>query len=204
MNHYVSNPDDTIRKIISQTFPGYRGRSIKLSTDIPSRLDSYWDGGSRDSYCFYSLDENKSLSVHSNHPYFESGQPSVLKRLPDRIVLVKHCIFCGKDLGITIYANESDLTPMLPKAADSELSRDEQIVLIATRSLKNSYGGRSDIRFEESRYHTRIDRERWFIASDSLKAKGYLKSNGAITPEGRNALSQAGLERKDLWHYRQA
>ena len=51
----IDKPDETIRKIVQAAFPDYSGKKFKLSTSIPSRLDSYWDGGSRDYYAFYHL-----------------------------------------------------------------------------------------------------------------------------------------------------
>jgi hypothetical protein len=116
--------DKVIRKIVSATFPEYRGRTFRLSTEVPHRLDSWWDGGSRNYYAFYHLDQERSLPVHSNHPMFEKNQPRVLKQLPLRTVLVEHCYFCGNDLGITIYANQADLALLLPENGSSRFSNE--------------------------------------------------------------------------------
>jgi len=182
---HISKPDQMILKIVSATFPSYRGKSFSLSTSIPSRLDSYWDGGSKDEFCFYHLDEHKSFSVASNHPYFERHNPSHLEFLPPRILLVKHCYFCGKDMGITIYANESDITKMLPAPAD--VSENEKIVLKYTAHLKNTYGGETNIRFREANREKGITQDEWNAAQNSCIAKGLLRKNGSITPDGRNA-----------------
>ena len=88
MTYYVSNPDETMKKIVNATFPDYRGKKFKLSASIPSRLDSYWDGGSRNYYAFYNLDQGKAFNVHSNHPIFEGNQPNHLERLPEFFCIV--------------------------------------------------------------------------------------------------------------------
>jgi len=183
--YHVDKPDQTIKDIVGACYPNYRGKSFKLSTSIPSRLESYWDEGSRTYYCFYHLDQKKSFSIGSNHPLFEASKPRDLDKLPDRVVIVAHSISCGKDTGITIYANPSDLAPMLPRSTN-DLSDNEKIVLSATGSLKNSYAGENDIRFKRSRAKYSITREQWNEATDKLIAKGMLRKNGSITPQGRN------------------
>ena len=186
MEHYIDKPDEIIKKITRATFPKYNGKKFKLSTSIPSRLDSYWQGGSKDSYSFYELATEKEFSVASNHPFFEENNPRYLKELPRGIVIVKHSIFYGKDMGITIYANEEDLTPMLsPK---QEISENERIVLQYTKSLKPSYAGIKDYRWHEANRHKGISFEDWQLAKQSLIQKKLLNKAGAITPAGRNAL----------------
>lgn len=184
--HWIDKPDATLRKIISATFPGYKGRKFKLSTDIPKRLNSYWDGGSRDYYSFYELSTGKVLDVGSNHHFFESGRPSELDSLPAGIVIVKYSIFCGKDMGITIYANSGDLTPMLPPKVD--LTPHEKIVLEYTRSYKSSYAGIKNYRFVEAKRTTGVRLDEWEAAKATLIEKKLLNKRGAITPAGRNAI----------------
>jgi len=189
MIYYISKTDPLIKEIIRRTFPEYKGRKIRISTDIPSRLDSYWDGGSRDYYAFCSLDEKKAFSVPSNHPLYEGKNPRTLKRLPERILLVRQSIFCGKDLGITIFVNESDMTKFLPEN-NNNLPEDEKTVLEFTSGLKSSYAGISNYRFYEARASRGITLERWNEAKASLIQKKLLNKAGAITPNGRNALNQ--------------
>jgi len=190
--YYIVKPDDMIKKIISSTFPYYRGKKVKLSSNIPKNLDSFWDGGSRNYYAFYSLVDGKVLTVQSNHPFFESDNPRVLKNLPFGLLLVEHTIYCGKDLGITIYVNADDMSKFyLP--ASTELTRNEKIVLIATKTLKNSYAGISNYRFRKANYLTKISAKNWNTAKNSLIEKKFLAKNGAITPRGRNAIESAGL-----------
>jgi len=186
MDYHIDKPDETIQKIVKATYPDYRGRKFRLSTSIPSRLDSYWSGGSRSYYAFYELATGKTFSVSSNHPLFEKHNPRDLDGLPDGIVLVKHSIFCGKDMGITIYANPAQLTPLLPPK--QEVSENERIVLYYTRSLKSSYAGIKNYRFHEAHREKGISQEDWDSAKQSLIGRKLLNKAGAITPAGRNAL----------------
>jgi hypothetical protein len=183
--HWIDKPDETIRKIVNSTFPSYRGKKFKLSTDVPSRLDSYWDEGSRDYFSFYELSTSKVLDVGSNHPFFEAGKPRDLESLPPGVVIVKHSIFCGKDMGITIYANAGDLAPLLPEKL--ELTPHEKTVLEYTRTYKSSYAGISNYRFHEAHRSTGIKSDEWEAAKEQLIEKKLLNKAGAITPAGRNA-----------------
>jgi len=187
MKLHIAKADEEIKKIISNTFPSHvKSRKIKISTDIPTRLESYWSGGSKDSYAFYHLDQGKSFNMPTNHPFYESDKPSNLNKLPDRVVIVEQSYFCGKDMGITIYVNEHDITPMLPKQAD--ISENERTVLKYTSRYKNSYGGRTNIRYSEARAKTGIAQDQWDSAKTLLIGKKLLTKAGSITANGRNAI----------------
>jgi hypothetical protein len=188
MSTYHIGPDKTIQKIVRATFPSYHGRKFKISTDIPSQLRSYWDGGSRDHYSFYQLSTGKCVDLPSNHPMFEPNNPSELKELPPGMVIVKHSYFCGKDMGITIYANGCDITPLLPPKV--ELTDHERIVLRFTRGYKPSYAGIKNYRFHKASRETKITQDEWETAKSSLIMKKLLNKRGAITIDGRNALEQ--------------
>ena len=189
---YIDKPDESIRRIVKATFPNYKGRTFKLSTSIPSRLTSYWSGGSKDYYCFYELATGKTMSVETNHPFFNKNAPRELENLPKGIVIVNHTKSCGKDIGITIFANKEDLTPMLPPK--QEVSEDETIVLQFTRGYKSSYQGISNYRFHEATLRTSITEERWEKAKASLITKKLLNKRGAITAAGKNLVG-------DRWMY---
>jgi len=117
---------------------------------------------------------------------FEAGKPRDLEALPPGIVIVKHSIFCGKDTGITIYANANELVPLLP--AKAELTSHENTVLTFTRSYKSSYAGVSNYRFYEASRATGIKIDEWNAAKAALIERKLLNKAGAITPAGRNAV----------------
>jgi len=194
MLHHVDKIDSTMQSIIAACFPDYKGKKVKISTMVPNRISSYWDGGSRTYYAFYSLVNGMTFEVESNHPIFEAGKPNHLEKLPERVLLVAHSIFCGKDMGITIYANTSDLAPMLPKNED-ELTENERIVLTYTRCYKASYGGISNYRWYEAARTKNITLDTWNETKAGLIAKGLLNKAGAITPKGKNAIEGKEVSR---------
>jgi hypothetical protein len=55
------NADATITKIVSATFPGYRGRKFKIQVHEAGgmSLKSCWDGGSRDYFSVLRLEDMK-------------------------------------------------------------------------------------------------------------------------------------------------
>ena len=111
--------------------------------------------------------------------------------LPDGFACVEHSIFCGKDAGITIHIRPANSAGLLPAPVD--LSREQRIVLVATRSLKNTYAGVSNYRFVEANRDTGISREQWESAKADLIARGLLDSRGALNVAGRNAAGQDSL-----------
>lgn len=189
--YHVDKPDATIKKIISETFPSYTGRTIKIAPFSPMNMNSNWDGGTRYYFKIYSLDDGRILDIPENHPFW-TGKNYRLDKLPPRFVIVEHCIFCGKDHGITIIANPEDLAPMLPKSDD--ITQDERIVLTFTKCYKASYGGVSNLRYKEARRVHQISSEAWETAKTALIARGLLDKRGAITANGRNSI--AGNEAK--------
>ena len=185
--YHLDKPDGNVKTIVAKAFPDYSGRKYRLSTQVPLRLDSYWDGGSITYYVFYDLATKKVLNVKSNHPFFEANSPRKLSALPLGVLLVAHSIFCGKDMGITIYANKEDITPMLPLIP--ELSNREKLLLLFTAALKNSYAGETNIRFKRAHQETGIPQSAWEEAKLSCISKGLLRRDGSITADGRNAIN---------------
>lgn len=184
--YHIDKPDIFFMEIVKKCYPDYRGKIFKISVDIPTELRSYWSGGSKDDFVFYELTTGKTSEVNSNHPLFERSNPSKLDKLPIGIVIVKHTIFQGKDLGITIYGNTENIAPLLPTV--EELSVDEDAVLFFTRHLKPSYNGIRNFRLHEAHHEMGITEERWEKAKTNLIQRKLLNKAGAITPSGRNAV----------------
>lgn len=187
---YVNEKLPEIARIVSRCFPSYHGKKVRLDTlTLPKSVRSYWDGGSRDYFVFYELSSGKTLPVHSNHPFFEPQHPDTVTSLPPGVVIVEHSIFCGKDTGITIHARPEDLNPALLAPPAPDLSESEKTVLLYTGSLKNTYGGETDIRFKRAHRERGITRDLWDAAKELCITKGYLTKAGAMTNEGRNVAS---------------
>jgi hypothetical protein len=77
---------------------------------------------------------------------------------------------------------------MLPLSDSGGLTLPEKIVLVATSSLKSSYGGIPNFRFTQAKSETGITQADWDLAKESLTKKGFLNKAGAITTSGKNAL----------------
>ena len=79
-------------------------------------------------------------------------------------------------------------TPRLPPS--SEIDWAGKVVLVATRSIKPSYGGISNYRFYTANRETGITQEAWDAAKQFCINRKLLKSSSAITDEGRLAVLQ--------------
>lgn len=187
---YIDTPE--VRTLVARAFPGYNGTKFKVEPfSGPMRLTSYWSGGSIDYWKIVRLTDGKTAGVPENGTPF-MPELKECASLPENCCLVRHTIFCGKDMGCTVYVRPENLTPMLP--AVPVLTRNEQIVLAATAGLKSSYGGIKNYRFHEAHEITGITESEYEHAKGSCIAKGLLNKAGAITGEGRNAINNVRLE----------
>ena len=76
---------------------------------------------------------------------------------------------------------------------ETELTREQRIVLIATRSYKSSYAGVGNYRYIEAARETGISLADWERSKAECQQMGYLDKRGAITVDGRNVVGQTQL-----------
>ena len=125
-----------IRDIIRAAFPDYKKHRAMLSAfgEHGVRINSYWDGGSKDEYAIVDLATRRREALpNATHPYFEvaarglankhDGYVEVdhvgnitLKCLPEGFALIRSGWFCGKPATAHVYLNPANLTPLLPAA----------------------------------------------------------------------------------------
>jgi len=183
---YLDGNEPNIQRLAQAVFPSYRGRKFSFQVaDSVALTGTYWDGGSRSSYGGVNLSNFQAASL----PQFDPPQHGGPIQTPEvevqpGMAVVEHSIFCGRDTGITFYVHPSDAPQLLPEP--ESVTEDEQIVLAFTRSLKNTSGGRSNIRFTEAHSRYGITADRWTAAQETLKARKLLRKNGSDTPAGRN------------------
>jgi hypothetical protein len=188
-------------KMVPQHLRGsYNGKQFKavVCTEhtIPADAGT-WSGGSRDTYTAINFETGQQVTVsdHYSAPWDSSRKDRRVKLEPG-FCLVEHSMFCGKDMGLTFYIHPDNATKMLPVAVT--LTPTECLVLNATKSLKSSYAGRD--RYDNARGDYSLEqclegepyptRDRWDIAKQALINRGLLNKAGAITVNGRNALSK--------------
>jgi len=114
-----------------------------------------------------------------NPPQFGGPSEVPTVQIPAGCVIAQHTTFCGKDLGVTFYANAADIAPMLP-APTEELPDVLKKVLVITRSLI------SRARRDEA-HRMGISAADYDAAVAELKARGLLNKQGALTLDGKNA-----------------
>ena len=187
--HHISKPEGLVEKVFRAAFPSYGGKKFKLVATETVDVRSYWDGGSKTTFVGVGLTVPlQTVRAPNSHPIFDpAGQGSTVVTLPLGAAIVAHSIFCGKDMGLTVYVSPSQLATsnLIPKPI--QVSEDEGVVLKFTSHYKNTYGGVSNLRFKEANRSTKITAERWEAAKVALIERGLLRKNGSITPEGRNA-----------------
>jgi hypothetical protein len=208
MNTIHLHANETMEALAKQAF-GYTGRKFQVEAAERKHIVSYWDGGTRSYWAVLTMGQEGS--TQPTNAIVENGKPQLRVigecggmnkpagidvEIDANTIVAEHVIFCGKDLGIRFYVNPARLPQYLPASAN-ELTREQRIVLIATRSYKSSYAGMGNYRFVEAQRETGISAAAWERSKAECQQMGLLDKRGAITVEGRNAIGQA-----DLWQYR--
>lgn len=183
---YTNDPN--IVKLGLFAFPAYTGKKFQCEfVDYPISVISYWDGGTRDYFVMVKNDLSARLETPETRPGVNDLAAQKGMTPPPGYCLVCNRIFCGKSAGLSLYFNKADQVLMLPDEAVS-LSEGEKAVLWATQAFKS---------------FCRVDQyllskwDDWDENVLSLKAKGMLQKNGAITNKGRNAIS----DKTSCWFY---
>lgn len=92
------------KPILEATFPEYRGRKIKVEfTDRVTFWDTNWGGGTRNYYKFVHV-SGKVATLAPAAPWMNVVEGHMVL-IPEDVLVVMHSIFCGKDVGVTVYCN---------------------------------------------------------------------------------------------------
>jgi len=164
---------------------GYSGRKYAFKAVEEVQMNStYWDGGSRSTWTAVKLSTRQVVPLPRFGPP-QFGGPQSIPPIPleQDMAIVEHSIFCGKDMGLTIYIHPSDSPQMI---TEPDSATDDEKIVLAYKGLKNTYGGKKNIQYTEANRRYEITQGRWDIATESLKARKLLNKSGAITPSGRN------------------
>ena len=205
MNTIHLRPNETMEALAEQAF-GYTGRKFQVMASEHKHIVSYWDGGTRSYWAVLTMGQGEGSTTQTN-AIVEHGKPQLCMvgecggmgqpagvdvEIDANTIVAEHVIFCGNDLGIRFYVNPARLPQYLPASAN-ELTREQKIVLIATRSYKSSYAGVSNYRYIEARRETGISLADWERSKAECQQMGLLDKRGAITVEGRNVVGQTQL-----------
>ena len=182
---------------------GYNGKKYEVEVREDYTINSQagtWSGGSRDQFRLVELETGKEVDAinHGLAPWNNARQDVKIPLLKG-LALVRHTIFCGKDMGLTFYLHPENASKMLPEK--QELSNIEQIVLCATRSLKSSYNGQNRFEMVKGDYSQGfkgLTLELWESGKQLLIDKKLLNKRGAITVQGRNAIGDIQLHSLSL------
>jgi hypothetical protein len=99
-------------KIIKATFPEYHGRKVRLIfLDKVTFHDTNWGDGSKNSYACVKSDGKVGQFI-APAPWDNPVEGKTFEMKPD-LMVVCHSIFCGVDVGITVYAHPANLPKWL-------------------------------------------------------------------------------------------
>lgn len=110
----------SVARVVNTTFPQYKGRKIWLEPARTVNLnDLNWSGGTRNQYRTCTLD---GRAIGGSERYammapWENPAEGITLPLPTGFLVVRHGMYQGRDVGLTIYVHPDDLAGLLPAAA---------------------------------------------------------------------------------------
>lgn len=184
---WIEKPDTDLQRVFTSAFPSYAGRKFKVSLMTGNHFNftgAYWDGGSKSSYVVVDLATSRAIPASQicptiSNPSEYGGPTQPQADLPPNAVVVEHSMLCGNDMGLELHVPEANATIFLP--TEVELTEQERIVLGITVNLK------SFARREEAA-RSGITPAIWDTTKTALIERGFLRKNGAVTADGRNAV----------------
>jgi hypothetical protein len=94
-------------------YTNYNGRKFNIEfSDTVIFYDTNWSGGTKNTYIGIDLNNMNNKNVAVNAPWNNPIEGKMIS-LSDNGAILKHTDFCGHDLGITLYLNNSHLPKWL-------------------------------------------------------------------------------------------
>jgi hypothetical protein len=165
-----------------------RAREYRIRPATSVQISSYWDSGSKDSYCaFDACGQPVELPRHGGAPQFGGKSADVQIDGNPIAYLVNFSIFRGKHMPPTVYLPHAEFERHQAKlAAELPMLTDMQLhALAVTAQLKS--GGRLD------EWTRKYSAEEWDATRAQLREMKLLRKNNAITPAGRNAARETRI-----------
>ncbi|MDH3350246.1 MAG: hypothetical protein OEM51_01760 [Gammaproteobacteria bacterium] len=165
-----------------------KAREYRIQPATSKQVSSYWDGGSKDSYCaFDACGHHVQMPAHSGAPEFGGNSADVQIDGKPIAYLVNFSIFRGKHMPPTVYLpvaeferHKADLAADLPVLTDMQLH-----ALAVTAQLKSG--------FRLNEWTRKYSAEEWDATRAQLREMKLLRKNNAITPAGRNAARETRI-----------
>lgn len=180
---YISKKDvpDWVQKILKSE---RIGKDVRVTIGTSVDIGGNWHDGNVRRIYLYSGGKIKSLSgaggmgINDSPDERRAKQGFATQLTPDKMILITNTYPKSAEL----YVHPDALAKMITEP-DQQLSPEEYVVLVATRSLKASYQGRPIRKDAVQGYGIDFD-----TIKNQLISKGMLNRNGAINKNGKNAL----------------
>ena len=94
---------DMVKALTKVAFPAYRGRKFRIEVKGSYHMEAYWSGGTRYDVRLVNLASGEIAAPVAavGNPMNQVAHATIT--IPQGVVLLEHCYFCGKDLGIRAY-----------------------------------------------------------------------------------------------------
>lgn len=182
----VRDCPDWVKVILSKE--GIR-KAVKLKVGEEVSTPSNWNEANMKILFFYNKGKVQQQagaftdSILSSNRKEQAVHEGIKLRFenPDQMILELN----SYPKNATLYVHPDAMNKLLPDEKD-DVTEDEEIVLVATRMWKNTYGKEKNLRFKNANRAKGITQERWDKAKENLIRNKYLTKSGAITTKGKN------------------
>lgn len=94
------------KEIAKAAFPEYRGRTFREDfSGSVTFYDTNWGGGTRNKYVAVRLSDMEIATSKNYAPWTNPVEGKSIS-IPGDFAIVKHSIFCGHDMGLTVHFGE--------------------------------------------------------------------------------------------------
>jgi len=101
--------------ILKAAGSNYTGRKISVTfANKVSFYDTNWGGGTRNQYTAINMNTSRASTFYAPAPWINPVEGQSIE-LPENILVIEHSYFCGRDMGITIYAHPCRIPLFLKK-----------------------------------------------------------------------------------------
>lgn len=106
-----------VKSILEKTYPEYTGRKFKAEICTTYHMENYYDGGTCYECTLMNFDGEVIPSSSLKFNPLTDPRAHATFTIPDDVMVVEHCHFCGQDLGIRFIV--SPTSKFLPKILEN-------------------------------------------------------------------------------------
>ena len=100
--------------LTDSAFSSRKRELIIIVTDKVSIYNTFWDGGSKNTYKAVQLESGNTANLITGSSPWTAISEGKSIQLEPGIAIVEQSVFCGKDMPLRVYIHPDNAVPLLP------------------------------------------------------------------------------------------